>query len=792
MRKKLTALLIALPVCAAAYAQDISVRVTVKNEKGEPVQNATAQVLRYPDSSLVAVKTVKNNASFSLTAGKTYFLRITSVSVNEVFRIISIGTKDTALNIIAQAKSKNLDGVVVTSKSPLLKQVDDKTIVDAEVLANSSTNALEVLEKTPGAIVDNDGNVYLNSSTPALVYINGREVKLSASDVASLLKSLPANSISKIEILRSPSAKYDASGSGGIVNVVLKKGVKIGLNGSVEATHFQGRYPTNSAGFNVNNRTDKVNAYLSGNITRRTNYESLQSDRPLSTIIFNQKSYTRYPNLNSYVGGGLDYTVNKKLTLSYDARATLNRNKSRAENDIDIDSIATQTETGRNISLVNNNGPSFYLSNSISSEYKIDSAGSEWTASLDYNYYNYRNTQDYSNIFLLPAAPTVTGDGKTKNQKNIFAFKSDFVLKLKQGYTIETGIKLNFSNSNNNADYFVSHGSVRDKDNFQTNAFRYKENISAAYFQASKTFAGLTIKPGIRLEHTDITGHQLVPADTTFSIKRTDLFPYIYLRHTIAKVFGFKLTGNAIYRRSITRPYYEALNPYPKYIDQYTYDIGNPKLQPQFTTNYELNITADDFPIFSAGLNDIKDIFSGLTYQKDRILYRTYDNLGRNKEVYLRAVGGIPPGKKYFFYAGAQMNAVNYEGYYGYTPFKYKNTSWTFFTYHNYKPTPNLNIGVNAWMRTKGVQNFFELKSFGALNITANQSILKKKMNVIVSANDILRSQKNEFNINVPGFIGHGMRSGDTRRIGITLKYNFGLKPKEEKRQSFETPADAG
>jgi hypothetical protein len=792
LRTKLIALLAALTVCAAAYAQDISVRVTVKNEKDEPVQNATAQILRYPDSSLVAVKTVKNNASFSLTAGKTYFLRITSVSVNEVFRSITIGTKDTAINIIAQAKSKNLDAVVVTSKSPLLKQVDDKTIVDAEVLANSSTNALEVLEKTPGAIVDNDGNVYLNSATPALVYINGREVKLSASDVASLLKSLPANSISKIEIIRSPSAKYDASGSGGIVNVVLKKGVKIGLNGSVEATHFQGRYPTNSGGFNVNNRTDKVNAYLSGNITRRTNFESLESDRPLSTIIFNQKSYTRYPNLNSYVGGGLDYTVNKKLTLSYDARATINRNKSRARNDIDIDSIATQTETGRNISLVNNNGPSFYLSNSISSEYKIDSAGSEWTTSLDYNYYNYRNTQDYSNLFLLPAAPTVTGDGKTKNKKNIFAFKSDLVLKLKHEYTIETGVKFNFSNSNNNADYFVNHGGVRYKDNFQTNAFRYKENISAAYFQAAKTFAGLTIKPGIRLEHTDITGHQLVPADTTFTIKRTDLFPYIYLRHAIAKVFGFKLTGNAIYRRSITRPYYEALNPYPKYIDQYTYDIGNPKLQPQFTTNYELNVTADDFPIFSVGLNDIKDIFSGLTYQKDRILYRTYDNLGRNKEVYMRAVGGIPPGKKYFFYAGAQMNAVNYDGYYGNVPFKYKNTSWTFFTYHNYKPTPNLNIGVNAWMRTKGVQNFFELKSFGALNITANQSIFKKKMNVIVSANDILRSQKNEFNINVPGFIGHGMRSGDTRRIGITLKYNFGLRPKEEKRQNFEAPADAG
>jgi iron complex outermembrane receptor protein len=791
LKTKLTVFLTSLLVWAGAYAQNIGVRVTVRNEKNEAVQNATAQILRYPDSSLMIVKTVKNNAYFSLTVGKTYFLRITSVSINEVFRTITIEPKDTILNITAQAKSKNLDAVTVTSKKPLLKQEDDKTIVDAEVLASSSTNALEVLEKTPGAIVDNDGNVYLNSATPALIYINGREVKLSAADVASLLKSLPANSISKIEILRSPSAKYDASGSGGIVNVVLKKGVKIGLNGSVEATHFQGKYPTNSAGFNINNRTDKVNSYLSANITRRTNYEMLESDRPLSSIIFNQRSYTRYPNLNTYVGGGLDYTVNKKLTLSYDARATVNRNKSRARNDINIDTIPSLIETGTNISLINNNGPSFYLSNSISSEYKIDSAGSEWTMSLDYNYYNYKNTQDYSNIFVLPAGATVTGDGKTKNQKNIITYKSDLVLKLRHAYTLEAGAKFNFSNSTNNADYFVNHGAVRYIDNFQTNTFRYKENIFAAYLQASKTFSGFTIKPGLRLETTDITGHQLVPRDTTFSIKRTDLFPYIYLRHSIAKLFGFKLTGNAIYRRSITRPYYEVLNPYPKFIDQYTYDIGNPGLKPQFTTNYELNITADDFPIFSLGLNDINDIFSGLTYQKDRILYRTYDNLGKNKEVYLRLVGGIPPGKKYFFYAGTQMNAVNYNGYYGNAPFKYKNTSWTFFMYHNYKPTPDLNIGVNGWMRTKSIQNFFELKNFGGLNITANQSILNKKMNVIISANDILRSQKNEFNINVPGFIGHGLRSGDTRRIGLTLRYNFGFRPREEKKPSFDAPAES-
>ena len=243
----------------------------------------------------------------------------------------------------------------------------------------------------------------------------------------------------------------------------------------------------------------------------------------------------------------------------------------------------------------------------------------------------------------------------------------------------------------------------------------------------SKTFFGFTIKPGLRLEHTDIRGNQLFPTDTSLQIKRTDLFPYVYLRHRLAKIFGFTLNGNLIYRRSISRPYYEALNPYPKYIDQYLYERGNPQLRPQFTSNYEFNIMADQFPIFSVGLNDITDIFTNVTYQDDstKIAFRTYDNLGRNKEYYLRMVGGIPPGGKYFFYAGAQHNFVNYTGFYQGEPLNYKRGTWTFFMYHNYKVTPTFNVSINGFMRVKGIQNFYEIDPFGQLNISLNKAVLK-------------------------------------------------------------------
>ncbi len=790
MRYKLLASLILMLLCKWSNAQTIAVRLNLQNEKSEPVINATAQILRATDSTLLFVKTLKNDAFFSLKKNTFYLIRITSVNTNLFFQSFVSGERDTVLNITLQTKSKKLDEVVVTSRIPLVKQEDDKTIVDAEPLASTSTNALEVLEKTPGAIVDQDGNVYLNSATPAAIYLNGRELRMSAQDVASLLKGLPASSISKIEVLRNPSAKYDAASSGGIVNIVLKKGVKLGTNGSVDASYFQGVYATQSIGFNVSKSDKKFNTYLSYNFTNRNSFQFLSSVRPTSQIIFIQSFYSKFPATTNNAGGGFDYQATSKLNFAYDVRFNANNNRSNVRNDIDILTASTGNLREKNISLIRNTGPSYFLGNTLSSKYKIDSLGSEWANSLEYTYFKNDNHQLYDNITVSPAKNTFFGDGAILNKKNIVVFKSDVVLKTKNKITIETGTKINIARSNNNALYFADSSTGRFVNTYQTNSFKYEEDIASVYVQAAKTFGGFTVKPGLRLEHTDITGNQIVPTANTFTIKRTDLFPYLFLRHGLGKAIGFKLTGNLIFRRSITRPFYEALNPFPRYADQYTYDVGNPNLRPQITNNYEFNITANEFPIFSVGLNDIKDIFTTLTNAKGDTLFRTYDNLGKNKEVYMRVVGGIPPGKKYFFYAGTQMNIINYDGVYNGEKFIYHRASWNVFMFHNYKATPTLNFTLNGFMRLNGVQNFFELKPFGSLNFSANKSILKKKMNVVLSVNDMFRTNWQTFTIDVPKFVANGKQNQDTRRVGIALKYNFGLKPKPEKKQGFEIPPE--
>jgi len=191
-------------------------------------------------------------------------------------------------------------------------------------------------------------------------------------------------------------------------------------------------------------------------------------------------------------------------------------------------------------------------------------------------------------------------------------------------------------------------------------------------------------------------------------------------------------------------------------------------------------------------VNKTKNIFSNVTYQDEQtgIAYRTYDNLGSSKEVYLRFVGGLPPKGKYFFYAGAQQNINSYKGFYQGVPLNYTRSSWVFFMYQQLKATPTITISTYGFMRTKGLQNFYELDNFGALNFSINKSVMKKTANVILSFNDVLLTNKTNFKLQQGNVNAYGTRLGDTRRVGITFRYNFGIKPKEDKKPMFEQPAD--
>lgn len=776
-----------------AIAQKTQLRINVTDQRNAPFLKSTAILKKLPDSIIIYQKVLDKESFFEVDTNSSYIITVSATGKKSVSKQINI--KETALIVDIQLPDTagDLSAVTIISKKPLITQEDDKTIVDAAAFSISSTNAFEVIEKTPAVIIDQDGNVYLNSATPATIFINGREMKLSAADLASLLKSLPANSVSKIEILRTPSAKFDAASSGGILNIVLKKGVKLGSSGSVNIAHFQGVYGTTTAGVNFNKSIGKASTYYSYQYTKKNSFEKLTSDRKAGEAVLSQTAYTTYPAQSHYFSTGVDVALNSKWNTGYDLRLTQNSNRNRSLNEIDINLLPDNFFAGKNSSAIGNDNSSVFWQNIFYAKCKIDTAGSEWTNNIEYSYFKYNNNQNYKNTYALPVKPAITGDGLVDNNKNIFSLQSDLVYKLPKKFTLEAGIKLSISNSNNRARYFIDTGNnVRRIDSVQTNTFTYNETIGAAYLQISKTFLGFTVKPGVRFETTDIEGRQSVPKDTFFSLKRVDLFPYVFIKHNLFKMFGQMLTANAVFRKSIRRPYYESLNPYPKFIDQYLFEVGNPNLKPQFTTNYEFSVNFKEFPVVAIGINDTRDIFSNVTYQDNntKIALRTFDNLGKNRELYCRLVTGIPPGGKYFFYLGGIYNYNEYRGFYQNLPLNYNRGSFTFFTFHEFKASKTFTLNLQAFMRTRGLQNLYELENFGGMTLSANKSILNKKGNIILAVNDVFRTNFVTFALNQGDISAAGQRINDTRRVGLTFRYNFGFKPKEEKKQGFDTTVE--
>jgi hypothetical protein len=768
------------------FSQQSTLKINAVNQQKEPIPFSSILLKKLQDSTTINLTTDSLGfASIDVISGQQYILTVTSVNFVPYERGIIISSPNMSVIVTLEA-SKELQGVTVRSSRPLMRQEDDKTIIDPTNLVESSTSGYEVIEKTPGLFMDQDGNIYVHSTTPATILINGREMKMSTADIASMLKSLPPNSIQSIEIVRTPSAKYDASGSGGVVNVILKKGVRLGLTGSVNIGAQQGTYGNQFAGFNLNTNNGQVSTYLNFNYTRRNSFEQIKTDRIFAPdSLLSQDAYTKYPSDAFFSGIGLSYEPTSKWQLSYDGRLSYNQFGNKTDNASIIEKQSTSEVITRNLNRVSNKGHSIVINQGVNAKYKIDSLGSEWTTDISYTFASNPSTQNFITSFFVPSLPDFGGDGEVDTKRNFITAQTDLVLKLPYRVTFEAGGKTSYMKFESETDYYRSSGGLREKDPSRTNTFRYRENINSAYAQASKTFfKNVILKFGTRLENTVMKGRQIIPGDTSFNINRTDFFPYVYLSKKVISIAGFELRAYLVYRRTITRPVYEQLNPFPRFIDQYLSEVGNPTLRPQFNQNYEANISINEMPILAIGINKTKDIFTNVIYQSDSNYsqaFRTYDNLGTNKEFYLRGLGAIPPGGKYFFVLGGQYNHNFYEGLYENKPLAFKKGSWTFFTYHTLKLGNRSQLTVNGFIRMKGQLQFYELSTFGSLNASINRSFLNQKLMLTLSMSDIFRTYRNEFIINQGTVNANGFRAGDTQRIGLNLRYNFGIRKKEEK-----------
>lgn len=771
--------------CLGIFAQKVS--VTVKDEKGEPLTAATVKLLRISDSA--AWNSFTNNAgiaTFESVGTGMFSLNISHVSFQPVEKSIMVSGQKKGFEFTMNNRLTQLGAFTVQATRPLIRQEEDKTIIDPEPMAATSSSTLEVLESTPGLYVDQDGGIFLSSTSPAVVYINGREMKMSTQDINTILRSLPPGSVEKIEVMRTPSARYDAASSGGIINIVLKKGVKIGRFGSVNAGLTQGKYGNQYGGFSLNNSGENTTMYLNFNYTRDNGVVWLESDRKLDSLNdLNQNMRTRMQSDQPLLSFGLSWDPGRKVSANYDGRVNFSAGNNHTLN---INQIGT-SETPmlfNSENTIDNGSSRVNLQQDFGLLVKPDTSGNLWDTRLSYNFQHGPGRQEYSTWVTYPIQHIITGEGDMLQQRHFLTLQSDVTWMLRFKIKIETGVKESFQFFRSSSDFLLFDGCLPITDTNRTNAFRYRENIASAYLQGSKTlFWDIILKGGIRMEHTLMQGHQTIPRDTSFVTSGADWFPYLYISRTLFRIFDVELNSFLIYRKTISRPGYQSLNPSVNYVDQFMYETGNPALKPQFADNIEFNVSFNDMPVVAIGRNYTRDIFAAVVYQDENqpgVAIRTFDNLGKNTETYFRLMLGIPPGKKYFFAVGTQYNYNDYEGYYENKPFSYQRGGWRFFTFHSLSLAKNTKLTLSGFAMYKGSYGFYELEPFGSVNVGLNQTFFNKKLQITLNCRDLLYSMKFRATLDLGSQDVDALRYTDSRRIGLSIRYNFGIKDKPEKR----------
>lgn len=597
----------------------------IKDEQGKALPGASITLKKTKDSSLV--KIAATNA-----AGQYEFAGILQGRYFITGSFVGHGSKSSApINIsgsgdvnvpelVLVKASGNLKEVVVTSTKPVIEIKADKTVLNVEGSVNAiGQDALELLRKSPGVMVDKDDNLSLSGKNGVQVYIDGRPTPLSGADLAAYLKTLQSSSIEAIEIITNPSAKYEAAGNAGIINIRLKKNKSYGTNGSINAGYNIGTFPKYTGGFSLNNRNKYINIFANYNYNRSRSESFMNLNRRLLDTLFDQRSTMTFRNKSHNFKVGLDYTINKKSTLGLMVNGNLGENTFNNVSRTPISYIPTNQQV--KLLVADNSSKGKRNNANVNLNYRyLDTTGRELNMDADYGFYQLRNDQMQPNFYYSVPGNSLI-DSRIYNMIaptdiDIYSFKTDYEQNFKKG-KLGIGGKVSYVNSANNFDRYNVASSFKTLDTLRSNNFNYKENINALYLNYNRAFKGFIVQFGVRMENTNVKGRSngfvssgggVKPYDSTFKRNYTDFFP------SAAITFNKKPTSQLGFRysRRIDRPAYQDLNPFEFKLDEYTFQKGNTFLTPQYTNSFAITHTYKYKLTTTLSYSHVKDVFTQL------------------------------------------------------------------------------------------------------------------------------------------------------------------------------------
>jgi iron complex outermembrane receptor protein len=488
---------------------------SVKDDQGKALTGATVVLQRVKDSSTVKIAVTNSSGQYTflnIQAGN-YFISSSHVSyTNKRSAIFEINGSDVAIpEIVLEKSGTDLADVVVTSKKPMVEVKADKTILNVEGTINSTGNdALELLRKAPGVLLDKDDNISLAGKNGVRIYVDGKQTPLSGADLAAYLKNIQSSEIEAIEIITNPSAKYDAAGNAGIINLRLKKNKSFGTNGSVNLGYGIAINPKYNSGLALNHRNKKINVFGNLNYNRNRNQNLFRLYREQLDTVFSQVNKGLNRNESFGFKGGLDYFINNKHTLGILVNGNLGNNSSRTNSRTPI--VYKPTNETSRVLTANNSSDADRDNANFNINYRFaDTAGHELNVDADYGIFRIRTDQMQPNIYYTPDMTTELSRAIynfiSPTDIDIYTLKADYEQRYKGG-RLGLGFKTSLVNTSNNFGRYNVIGSSKQLDLARSNQFDYKENINAVYVNYNKAYPkkGFIFQAGLRLENTNNNG----------------------------------------------------------------------------------------------------------------------------------------------------------------------------------------------------------------------------------------------------------------------------------------------
>ena len=770
-----------------------NIKGTVTDDKGKPQVAATVLLQKAKDSALVKTDITDANGKYefnNMPAG-TYFITVTSTgfSINATENFTIADGKTTEVSLISLAIAvKDLGDVTVKAKKPLIEIKADKMVINVENSINATgSNAMELLQKSPGVVVDKDDNISVKGKSGVRIYIDGRPSQMDNKDLAAMLRSMNSADIESIEFITNPSAKYDASGNAGIINIKLKKDKRIGLNGNVSAGIMFGITPKTMNSLSLNYRNKKTNFFGNYSNAFGINQSDFVFRREQADSLFDSKSIQLNNNKTHNFKAGADYFINSKSTFGIIVTGNLTDGRMTSDSRTPISKLGSNVVT-RTL-IAQNTIPANRANLNYNANYKFaDTSGHELNVDVDYGTFRGRSNSFQPNIYRYPNGSFIESIFKnnTPVDIDIFTAKADYEQRLQQG-KLGFGAKISNVKTKNIFDFWDVKNGVDKLNTDRSNKFGYTEKVNALYVNYNRAYGRKwTLQAGLRMENTQSEGNltSLQPAKPEDNVKRnyTDFFPSAAVSFAASQNHSF----NATYSRRIQRPSYQDLNPFENKIDELTYEKGNAFLKPQYANSIEFSHVYKYMLTTTIGYSHVKDLITQLTDTADKTRsYIINRNLANQDIISLNIGSPVPVAKWWNAYLNVNVNYSVYKARFddGKT-IDLNVLNYNLYGQNTFTIAKGLSAELSGWFSGPGIWGgTFKTKSMGGFDIGLQKLVLQDKGTIKLGWTDVARTMRWRALSQYAGTRFDGNGGWESNQFRINFSYRFGKSTVTSARQ---------